>query len=75
MFLFSGTFFPLSILPEIVQVLAVVFLPLTQLVIVTRSLTLAMISPYFFYSLTWIAVVTLLFFIISLSLMRRRLIV
>lgn len=75
MFLFSGTFFPLSILPEIVQVLAVVFLPLTQLVIVTRSLTLAMISPYFFYSLVWIAVVTLLFFIISLSLMRRRLIV
>jgi len=75
MFLFSGTFFPLSILPEIVQVLAVVFLPLTQLVIVTRSLTLAMISPYFFYSLVWIAVVTLLFFTVSLHLMRRRLIV
>jgi lipooligosaccharide transport system permease protein len=75
MFLFSGTFFPLSILPGIVQVLALVFLPLTQLVIVTRSLTLVMISPYFFYSLVWIAVVTVLFFVISLWLMRRRLIV
>jgi len=75
MFLFSGTFFPLSILPGIVQVLAMVFLPLTHLVIVTRSLTLAMIAPYFFYSLVWIGLVTLLFFVISLWLMRRRLIV
>jgi lipooligosaccharide transport system permease protein len=75
MFLFSGTFFPLSILPRIVQVLALVFLPLTQLVIVTRSLTLVMISPYFFYSLVWIAGVTVLFFVISLWLMRRRLII
>jgi len=75
MFLFSGTFFPLSILPGFVQMLALVFLPLTQLVIVTRSLTLVTISPYFFYSLVWIAVVTVLFFVVSLWLMRRRLIV
>jgi lipooligosaccharide transport system permease protein len=75
MFLFSGTFFPLTVLPPTVQVLAVVFLPLTQLVIITRSLTLSSPSPLFLYSLTWIILVTVLFFVLSLWLMRRRLIV
>ncbi len=75
MFLFSGTFFPLNILPGAVQVMAVALLPLTQLVIVTRSLTLATLSPLFFYSLAWIAGVTVLFFLLSCWLMRRRLIV
>ncbi len=75
MFLFSGTFFPLSVLPPTVQVIAVVFLPLTQLVIITRSLTLSTISPLFLYSLAWIILVTSLCFVLSLRLMRRRLIV
>jgi lipooligosaccharide transport system permease protein len=75
MFLFSGTFFPLSVLPSIIQVLAIILLPLTQLVIVTRSLTLTTLSPLFFYSLVWIAVVTIIFFLLSSWLMRRRLIV
>jgi lipooligosaccharide transport system permease protein len=75
MFLFSGTFFPLTVLPPAVQVVAVVFLPLTQLVIITRSLTLSSLSPLILYSLTWIILVTILFFILSLRLMRRRLIV
>jgi len=75
MFLFSGTFFPLNVLPEAVQVLAVAFLPLTQLVIVTRSFTLTSLSPLFFYSIAWIAVVTVLFLLLSTWLMRRRLIV
>ncbi len=38
MFLFSGTFFPLEVLPQTVQVIAVTLLPLTQLVIITLSL-------------------------------------
>lgn len=75
MFLFSGTFFPLSVLPQAVQTIAIILLPLTQLVIVTRSLTLATLSPLFFYSLAWIAVVTIVFFLVSCWLMRRRLIV
>ncbi len=75
MFLFSGTFFPLSVLPPTVQVLAVVFLPLTQLVVITRSLTLSSLSPLFLYSLAWIILVTSLCFVLSLRLMRRRLIV
>jgi lipooligosaccharide transport system permease protein len=75
MFLFSGTFFPLTVLPETVQVLAVAILPLTQLVIITRSLTLSMLSPLFFYSLIWIIVVTAVFFVVAIRLMRRRLII
>jgi lipooligosaccharide transport system permease protein len=75
MFLFSGTFFPLTALPPTVQVLAVVFLPLTQLVIITRSLTLSSLSPLFLYSLVWIILVTSLCFVLSVRLMRRRLIV
>jgi lipooligosaccharide transport system permease protein len=75
MFLFSGTFFPLAILPPAIQTLAVIFLPLTQLVIITRSLTLSTLSPLFLYSLTWIILVTALCFVLSLRLMRKRLIV
>jgi lipooligosaccharide transport system permease protein len=58
-----------------VQVLAVAILPLTQLVIITRSLTLSALSPLFFYSLTWIIVVTAVFFVVAIRLMRRRLII
>jgi lipooligosaccharide transport system permease protein len=75
MFLFSGTFFPLAVLPPAIQTLAVIFLPLTQLVIITRSLTLSSLSPLFLYSLTWIILVTALCFVLSLRLMRKRLIV
>ncbi len=65
----------LEVLPQTVQVIAVTLLPLTQLVIITRSLTLSSLSPLFFYSLLWIIMVTALCFILSLRLMRRRLIV
>ncbi|HUU76365.1 MAG TPA: ABC transporter permease [Methanoregulaceae archaeon] len=75
MFLFSGTFFPLDVLPEALQIFARGFLPLTQVVTVTRSLTLSTLSPYFFYSLIWIGIVTVIFFFLSVFLMKRRLIV
>jgi lipooligosaccharide transport system permease protein len=75
MFLFSGTFFPLTVLPPTIQALAIILLPLTQLVIIARSLTLTTLSPLFFYSLAWITVVTIIFFLLSAWLMRRRLIV
>ncbi|HQA80074.1 MAG TPA: ABC transporter permease [Methanoregulaceae archaeon] len=75
MFLFSGTFFPLEVLPPTVQVIAVALLPLTQLVIITRSLTLSSLSPLFLYSFIWILIVTAICFMLSLRLMRRRLIV
>jgi lipooligosaccharide transport system permease protein len=75
MFLFSGTFFPLEVLPGALQLIARVFLPLTQVVTVTRSLTLSDFSPYFIYSIVWIAGVTVLFFFLSIYLMKRRLII
>jgi lipooligosaccharide transport system permease protein len=74
MFLFSGTFFPLSVLPAPIQLLAVALLPLTHLVNVTRSLTLSAYSPSFVFSLLWIGVATALFFLLSIRLMKRRLV-
>ncbi|MDN7025327.1 ABC transporter permease [Methanoculleus sp. FWC-SCC1] len=75
MFLFSGTFFPLDILPEQVQYFAIAFLPLTHVVNVNRAITLTAFSPFVLFSLVWIGVVTVIFFVIALRLMRRRLIV
>ena len=75
MFLFSGTFFPISVLPAPLQVFALTVLPLTQLVIVARALTLSTYSPLVLYSLAWIAVFGTLFFFLAIRLMRRRLIV
>ncbi|HII75763.1 MAG TPA: ABC transporter permease [Methanolinea sp.] len=75
MFLFSGTFFPLSVLPGPLQVFALAVLPLAQVVTVTRSLTLASLSPLFLYSLAWIGAVTAVFFFLSIYLMQRRLVV
>jgi len=75
MFLFSGTFFPISVLPGPVQVFAIAALPLAQVVTVTRALTLPAISPpLFFYSLAWIAVVGTVLSLVSIRLMRRRLV-
>ncbi|OPX66989.1 MAG: ABC-2 type transporter [Methanoregulaceae archaeon PtaB.Bin056] len=75
MFLFSGTFFPLSVLPEALQLVAIAVLPLAQVVTVTRSLTLATLSPLFLYSLAWIASCAAIFFFLSIHLMKKRLVV
>jgi lipooligosaccharide transport system permease protein len=74
MFLFSGTFFPLSVLPGPVQAIAIAFLPLTHVVNITRSLTLSSYSPFLFFSIAWIVVVTAIFFLLAIRLMKRRLI-
>lgn len=76
MLLFSGTFFPLSVLPGPIQAFATAALPLAQVVTVTRSLTLASISPsLFLYSLAWIAAACTVLSLVSIRLMRRRLVV
>jgi lipooligosaccharide transport system permease protein len=74
MFLVSGTFFPLSLLPPVIQTIAIIFLPLTHVVYITRSLTLSTYSPLIWGSLAWIVVVTGIFSYISIYLMKRRLI-
>ncbi len=76
MFLFSGTFFPLSILPVQLQYFALAALPLTHVVIIARSLALASpgalaLAPL---SLAWIVLVLPVFFVLSVNLMKKKLI-
>ncbi|WP_292520045.1 ABC transporter permease [Methanoculleus sp.] len=75
MFLFSGTFFPLDLLPQPIQYFALAALPLTHVVGVNRAITLAAFSPINLLNLAWIAVATVFFFILAIRLMRKRLIV
>ncbi|BBL67606.1 ABC transporter permease [Methanoculleus chikugoensis] len=75
MFLFSGTFFPLDLLPEPIQYFALAALPLTHVVAVNRAITLAAFSPVNLLNLAWIAAATVIFFVLAIRLMRRRLIV
>ena len=75
MALFSGTFFPLTLLPVAFQYIALIFFPLTHLVAIMRMLTLPAITSVLLLHLSWIIVVTVIFCIISINLMRKRLIV
>jgi len=82
MFLLSGTFFPLAILPEAIQTLAFTILPLTHLVGLTRALALGKIEPLLglspealaALSIVWMLAAALAFFFLSIFLMRRKLV-
>jgi len=74
MFLLSGTFFPLTSLPPFMQVFAKTFLPLTHVVNLIRSLIIGNLETSLLISLAWIAAVTPVFFVLSINLMKRRLI-
>ena len=75
MFLLSGTFFPLSQMPQLVQVAALVFLPLTHVVNITRGLVLGAIDVnLLLIGMVWIVVATAVFFILSINLMKKRLV-
>ena len=82
MFLISNTFFPLSALPGQVQAVALAGLPLTHVTNLLRSLvtgkldTLAGVAPEWVLLLgvVWIGVVTAVLFVLSIRLMKRRLI-
>ena len=74
MFLFSGTFFPITILPQPVQLFAQLFLPLTHSVNITRALTLGQIGISIIPSLLWLSVVSVFFFILAVNLMVKRLV-
>lgn len=75
MFLVSGTFFPLSTLPVVLQDFALLFLPLTHAVALMRAITLGTFSPFLLASLAWIAIATAVLFLLALNLMKRRLVV
>ncbi len=74
MFLLSGTFFPLTSMPELVQIAAQIFLPLTNAVTVTRALAIGNIQLSVLLNLAWILIVTPIFVILSINLMKKRLI-
>jgi lipooligosaccharide transport system permease protein len=82
MFLLSGTFFPLSLLPGVLQTVALAVFPLTHVVDLTRGLfsgkmeSFAGLSPEIMgvFSIVWIAIVTLLFFVLAIKMMNRKLI-
>jgi lipooligosaccharide transport system permease protein len=74
MTLFSGTFFPLTLLPVALQYFTLALLPLTHLVAIMRMFTLAAVSPAVLLHLVWIIIVTILCCIAAINLMRRRLI-
>jgi lipooligosaccharide transport system permease protein len=81
MFLVSGTFFPLNVLPVAVQSGALA-LPLTHVANLTRFLVLGKIdglvglSPeaVLLLGTAWIAIVAAVFFVLSIYLMKRKLI-
>ena len=75
MTLFSGTFFPLTLLPVALQYFALAVLPLTHLVAVMRMVTQAAVSPVLLLHLLWMLLVTVLSSIAAINLMRKRLIV
>ncbi|NPE31224.1 ABC transporter permease [Methanococcoides sp. SA1] len=75
MFLFSGTFFPLNVLPEIVQYIALAILPLTHVVIIIRALTFGAPGWFLLTNLLWIIVVCAIGFVVSVNMMKKRLIV
>ncbi len=74
MFLLSGTFFPLTSMPEFLQVAAQIFLPLTNAVSVTRALALGNIQLSILFNLAWMLIVTPIFFVLAINLMKKRLI-
>ncbi len=75
MFLFTGTFFPLTALPWQVQDIAIALLPLTHIVIITRELGNGALALDAVWSLLWIVAVTVLVWILGINLMKKRLIV
>lgn len=82
MFFLSGTFFPLTSLPSAAQGAAMTVLPLTHIVNVSRGIITGHLEPILGLSpqlllpisVVWIILVTVFFFIVSINLMKKRLI-
>lgn len=75
MFLFSGTFFPLDLLPVPVQLVAYGFLPLTHVVAVNRGFSLGALTPSLLLSIAWLIAASAVLCPIAIHLMKKRLIV
>ncbi|MDD1724850.1 MAG: ABC transporter permease [Methanospirillum sp.] len=75
MFLFSGTFFPLSLLPEPLQIFALAFLPLTHVVGLMRALLIGVADPVWALSIGWICGGIIIVTLLAIRLFGRKLIV
>lgn len=75
MLLLGGTFFELSLLPLPLQYLAYALLPLTHVVLISRSIALNTAGPVLLLSLGWILAVTAVLIVVAVNLMKKRLIV
>jgi len=73
MFLFSGIFFPLDKMPEIVKVIGQ-FLPLTHAVVLSRAIVNGPLTLSLIWNVVALVVPGFLFFIWALAQMKRRLI-
>jgi lipooligosaccharide transport system permease protein len=72
MFFLSGVFFPLTTFPEIIQRLAWI-VPLTPVVQLNRALVSGQVHTGLLWQVSYIILVGVVFFTISLATMRRRL--
>jgi lipooligosaccharide transport system permease protein len=75
MFLFSGTFFPLSVLPRPVQLISFMVFPLTHAVSVSRGLAAGSFGWGTLLSILWFIMVGLLLSLLSINLMKKRLVI
>jgi len=81
MIFLAGTFFPLTSLPSAAQIVAIVILPLTHIVNVTRGVIGGNVEPIFgldpvlivALSVIWLVAVTVFFFVLAINLMKKRL--
>jgi lipooligosaccharide transport system permease protein len=81
MIFLAGTFFPLTSLPTAAQIGAVILLPLTHIVNVTRGIITGTVEPILgmdpllvvALSVVWLVAVTAFFFILAINLMKKRL--
>jgi lipooligosaccharide transport system permease protein len=75
MSLFAGTFFPLALLPPVFGYVALSIFPLTHLVVIFRMFSLSAITLTMGLHFIWMGAVTAILCIVSINLMKRRLIV
>jgi len=73
MFLFSGTFFPIDILPGWAMAVALA-LPLTHVSALARGATTGILPDFWGWSLAYLALVTMVTGVAALVLMKRRLV-
>jgi len=74
MFILSGTFFPLDKLPIEAQVMANIFFPLAHATTLTRAMTFEGLRVDLLLSLAWLLATAPFFFVLSINLMKKRLI-